>query len=136
MSRSNYTYEVEDQWQAIMYRGAVVSAIRGARGQALLKDLVTALDALPEPKLIAKELQANGCFCALGAVANFRGVDFSKLGEFYAAEQVSKPLDIADALAAEIMFINDEDARYNETPEYRWARMRNWAQEKILQETK
>jgi hypothetical protein len=100
----------------------------------LLKDLVTALDALPEPKLIAEELQAGGCFCALGAVAKFRGVDFSKLGEFYAAKDVSEPLNIADALAAEIMYMNDEDGQYNETPEYRWSRMRNWAQGRILKE--
>jgi hypothetical protein len=136
MSRSNYSYEVDDQRQAIMCRGSVVSALRGARGQKLLKDIVVALDALPEPKLIAEELEADSCFCALGAVANLRGVDFSKLNEHYAPHHLSKPLNIADALAAEVMYMNDEAGMYNETPESRWARMRNWAQERILKETK
>lgn len=35
MSRSGYTDDC-DGWQLIMYRGAVASAIRGARGQRLL----------------------------------------------------------------------------------------------------
>jgi hypothetical protein len=136
MSRSNYTYDVDDQWQAIMYRGAVISAMRGARGQKLLKDIVVALDALPEPKLIAEELEADGCFCTLGAVANLRGVSFSRLNEYYAPHHVSKPLNIASALAAEVMYMNDEAGMYDETPESRWSRMRNWAQERILKEMK
>lgn len=136
MSRSNYSDQADDHWRGVMYRGAVVSAIKGARGQALLKDLITALDALPERKLITDALEADGCFCALGAVANLRGVDFSKLNQHYSARHVSKPLNIANALAAEVMHMNDEAGVYDETPEYRWIRMRHWAQERITQETK
>jgi len=38
MSRSDYD-DCEDQWRYIMWRGAVESARRGRKGQALLKDM-------------------------------------------------------------------------------------------------
>lgn len=52
MSRSGYIDEL-DQWDLIRYRGQVASAIRGKRGQAFLRDLLAALDAMPEKRLIA-----------------------------------------------------------------------------------
>ena len=55
MSRSGY-HDGIDQWDLIRWRGAVASAIRGKRGQAFLREMLDALDALPEPKLIAHDL--------------------------------------------------------------------------------
>ena len=45
MSRSGYSDDDEDGRLA-MWRGAVQSAIRGKRGQAALRELLTALDAM------------------------------------------------------------------------------------------
>lgn len=65
MSRSGYSDECDD-WQLIMWRGAVASSMRGRRGQAFLKETLAALDALPEKKLIDYDLEREGAVCALG----------------------------------------------------------------------
>jgi hypothetical protein len=44
----------------IRWQGVVKSAIRGKKGQAFLKELLSALDAMPEKKLIAEELELKG----------------------------------------------------------------------------
>jgi hypothetical protein len=61
MSRSGYSYDDDDDnWSLIKYRGAVASAIRGKRGQALLRAVLAALDAMPEKRLIADDLVFQG----------------------------------------------------------------------------
>lgn len=108
MSRSGYSEDIEDQWQLIMWRGRVASAIRGKRGQKLLRDLAAALDAMPEKVLAANELvSADGEFCALGVLGQCRGLDLSQLDpEDYDA--VAAAFDIAAPLAQEIVYENDE----------------------------
>jgi hypothetical protein len=132
MSRSGYTDDYDDQWSLIRYRGAVTSALRGKRGQAFLRELIAALDALPEKILIAFELQAEGSFCAIGAVGAMRGVDMSKL-DIEDARQIANTFGIADAMVREIEWMNDEAAPYNETPAARWQRMRDWAERNLIE---
>ena len=48
MSRSGYSDDIDDNWAHIMWRGRVASSIRGKRGQAMLRELLAALDAMPE----------------------------------------------------------------------------------------
>ena len=67
MSRSGYSDEC-DGWDLIRWRGAVASAIRGQRGQAFLREMLSALDAMPEKRLISEELERDGEVCAMGAV--------------------------------------------------------------------
>ena len=55
MSRSGYSEDC-DGWALVRWRGAVKSAIRGQRGQAFLRELLAALDAIPDKRLIAEEL--------------------------------------------------------------------------------
>lgn len=107
MSRSGYS-DACDGWALIRWRGAVASAIRGQRGQAALAEIVTALDALPERVLAGGSLQtADGEFCTLGALGRARGIDMSAIdAEDRAA--VAEAFGISEALAAEIMFLNDE----------------------------
>jgi hypothetical protein len=126
MSRSGYSEDCET-WDMIRWRGAVKSAIEGARGQAFLKELLAALDAMPEHKLIKGELEYEGNVCAIGAVGRARGVDMSNV-DAEDCDVVARVFGIAPALAAEIVFENDEAAGYwrKEAPEARWARMRNW----------
>lgn len=130
MSRSGYVDDMDDQWALIRWRGAVKSAIRGKRGQSFLREMVAALDAMPEKSLITEELAMNGEVCALGAVGMLRGIDMTQV-EPTEYDEVAKLFGISDALAREIMFENDEGSLRNETAEQRWQRVRNWVQEQI-----
>lgn len=134
MSRSGYSDEWND-WASICWRGAVESAIRGRRGQAFLKEMLAALDALPEKRLIAHDLECNGEVCAIGAVGKARGIDMKPLDpEDYG--RVADTFGVARAMAQEIVYMNDERvAQYKaETPEQRFDRMRAWVVAQIKSE--
>lgn len=134
MSRSGYSDDL-DSWSLICWRGAVKSAIRGQRGQAVLRELLAALDAMPVKRLIAHDLQLDGQFCTLGVLGAKRGIAMQGIDP-YDRESIAERFDIAGALAAEIVFENDDNGPWsgNETPEERWIRMRSWIDGHILQE--
>jgi hypothetical protein len=130
MSRSGYSDSL-DEWELIRWRGAVTSAMRGKRGQAFLRDMRDALDALPEHRLVESELVApDGECCAMGAVCLARELDVDGVDP-YDRDRVAEVLGIAGAMAAEIAFMNDEAAYRRETPEERWKRMRAWVESLI-----
>lgn len=108
MSRSDYVDDDGDNPLALgRWRGRVASALRGKRGQEFLRQLAGSLDAMPEKRLIANELQAHGQFCALGVLGAARGIDLSKLDpEDY--NQVAHAFGIAPCMAQEIVYENDE----------------------------
>lgn len=54
MSRSGYTDDDDDPLATGRWRAQVRSAIRGKRGQAFLRELIAALDAMPEKALITE----------------------------------------------------------------------------------
>lgn len=132
MSRSGYCDDYEyDQWASIMYRGAVESSRRGKRGQAFFRDLVAALDALPEKALIADSLQEpTGAVCALGALGKARGVDLAPINP-EDVETVAGVFNIASALSREVVYVNDEWGPRRETPKQRFVRVRDWAAKQI-----
>lgn len=136
MSRSGYTDDYGDDYpgQMDLYRAAVDRAIKGKRGQQFLRELAAAMDAMPEKVLIADALQdADGCFCALGVVGHARGLDLTKVDP-EDAHAVSKMFNIAESMAREIVFTNDDDFDYSnvsETPEKRWQRVRRWVAEQL-----
>lgn len=124
MSRSGYSNDHDDLALG-RWRGQVASAIRGRRGQAFLRELIEALDAMPEKRLIAHDLEHAGSVCAIGSVGVRRGVDMRGLDpEDY--DSVAATFGIAHQLAQEIVYLNDE-AYYGDTPEGRWRFMRSWA---------
>lgn len=125
MSRSGYSDDMDDNWALIKWRGAVNSAIKGKCGQAFLREMLVALDALPKKKLIAEELESEGAVCAIGAVGHVRGIDMTKLDP-EDREGVAGVFGIASAMAAEIVFENDEAGPWKETPEARFERVRRW----------
>lgn len=131
MSRSGYCDDCDyDQWTQIMWRGAVNSAMRGRRGQELLRDMLVAFDALPAPELIAHDLVKDGQVCALGAVGRMRGIAMEGIDpEDY--QSVARVFGIASALAREIVYMNDEGSWGSETPAARFQRMRAWVAEAI-----
>lgn len=129
MSRSGYSDDIE-QWDLIRWRGQVASAIRGKRGQAFLRELRDALDAMPEKKLIAHELQNDcGGVCAIGSVGVQRCVDMAPLDP-EDPQGVAAAFGIAHQLVQEIEWMNDE-AGWHDTPEGRWARVRGWVADNI-----
>lgn len=131
MSRSGYT---EDdgcfaEWSMICWRGAVASAIRGRRGQAFLREMLAALNAMESKRLIAHKLAEDNAVCAIGSVGMARGVDMSKLDpEDYTS--IAQTFGVAEAMAREIMYLNDEGF-YSETAEMRYDRMRRWIEAEI-----
>ena len=125
MSRSGYIEDGDDNWSLIRWRGAVKSAIKGQRGQQLLRELAGALDAMPVKELIADDLVRDGEYCALGVVGAFRGIDMSNI-DAYDCDEVAEIFGIAPALAAEIEFRNDEAGFFDESGSRRWSRMRRW----------
>lgn len=135
MSRSGYMDDYDGEYSQIMsinWRGAVASAFRGKRGQAFLKEMLAALDALPEKRLIHGELQEGDQVCAIGAVGKARGIDMSNMDPEDSG-RVADAFGIADAMARELVFYND-DAASKETPEERWVRMRAYVVKHIRQE--
>lgn len=132
MSRSNYSDDI-DQWALIRWRGAVNSATVGKRGQQFFRDLLAALDALPEKKLIANELVENssGCVCALGALGKVRGIPMENIDP-EDSDTVADAFGIADALAREVVYMNDEYGPWDETPEHRFARVRKWVERQLV----
>ncbi len=132
MSRSGYSDDCGG-WDLICWRGAVNSALRGKRGQAFLVELRDALDAMPEKRLVADTLEADGQFCTLGVLGAKRGIDMSNI-DAHCRETVSGAFGIAPAMAAEVVFENDE-CGWNETPEQRWQRMRKWVDGHIKEVT-
>lgn len=115
MSRSGYSDDCDDHWARICWRGAVKSAIRGKRGQAMLRETLAALDSLPE-KILAPDslVNADGQYCTLGALGSARCLDMSNINP-EDSESIATLFGISHALAREIMWRNDEC-----TDQYKW----------------
>jgi predicted homoserine dehydrogenase-like protein len=133
MSRSGYDFECEN---LNLYRRAVEKAIRGKRGQAFLREMAIAMDAMARKRLIAGELiDAEGEVCAIGAVCKARRVFDTSGIAISDPSSVAQAMGIATALAAEIEYINDDDFRRyagRENEEQRWQRVRAWIREQII----
>lgn len=112
MSRSGYTDDIDNHWHHIMWRGRVASSIRGKRGQAMLRELLAALDAMPDKRLYPNSFATvDGEYCTLGVLGAARGTKMDDLGD---AEEgcdeglVAERFGVAAPLVQEIMYMNDE----------------------------
>lgn len=134
MSRSGYNDYEDDgdgsQWRQIMWRGTVASAVRGKRGQAFLREMVDALDAMPEKRLVHHVLEGECGVCAIGSVGVRRGLDMTALDPDDPGP-IADAFGIAPPLVREIEWKNDQCGGRDETPEARWKRMRSWAESAI-----
>lgn len=125
--------ECGSQWAIICWAGAVASAIRGKRGQAFLREMKAAMEALPKKELIADELMLGGEVCAIGAVGLARNIEMQRLDteDHYTLARV---FNISETLVREIMFANDKGNspwRHNETPSQRYQRVMRWIDEQL-----
>jgi hypothetical protein len=133
MSRSGYSDDYDDMGAINLYRANVDRTMSGKRGQAFLREMAAALDALPVKKLIAGDIvQDDQHVCAIGSVALARKLDVSNL-DVYDGDAVGDTFGITRMLACEIAYENDECGRMYvdgefrpETPAERWQRMRAW----------
>lgn len=118
MSRHGYTDDTDDILATGRWIGALRRAIRGRRGQEMLRELAAALDAMPTKELYAGAFQRpGGEVCALGALGRARGIDMSHLepgtdDEFGGCmpdpKLVGDAFGIAPALALQVMWRNDD----------------------------
>jgi hypothetical protein len=172
MSRSGYDEDMDDPLALGRWRAQVASSTRGKRGQKLLRDMLAALDAMPEKRLVSGVLEISseidernaqkwaelfkdpaaadryrecyvatrpasfkeGDVCALGALGRVRGLDMTGLDPEQ-PEGVAAAFDVAEPLAREIVYMNDEGTYRSETPEERWTRMRAWVESQIIKST-
>lgn len=126
---------LEGRWLA-----RVKSAMRGKRGQAFLRDLIAALDAMPVKELHPHNVAGEN-LCAMGVVGVYRGADLTKPQEElneedgdheWATEYTGDILDIAPSLAREVAYLNDEG--FYGTPAETWSQMRRWAEKNLIKE--
>ena len=140
MGRSGYTDDFDDNWGLIKWRGQVSSAIRGKRGQAFLRELRDALDAMPEKRLVKSAdgeiVNDEGDCCALGSVALARGMPNAQELDSTDHELMADTFNVAHQLVQEVEWMNDEwFGEYSKkTPEDRWHWMRDWVGKKIREE--
>jgi hypothetical protein len=144
MSRSGYNDYSDDTLQLGRWRAQVASATRGKRGQAFLRDLLAALDAMPEKRLVKQEFETDGEVCTLGCIARQRKVDMSTFDpeDDDVGEAIGPALGIAHQLAREIMWENDQFYIWDSSrgrirddptePERRWKYMRDWVAQHIV----
>lgn len=163
MSRHGYNeYDGDENTDLAMgrWRAQVASAMRGKRGQKFFVDLIAALDALPEKKLVAGHLETTeGEVCALGALGRYRQVnlpDPENPEEIDPEDEadwdwLGAAFNIAPQLAQETMYVNDEHedqfAWYQRHGSYmpagplqdpdaaRWRAVRCWAVRHLTPET-
>lgn len=136
MSRSGYVDDFDDcGGRANLWYGTVRRAIRGKRGQKLLRDMRDALDAMPDKRLIPQALvDEDGGHCALGALGAMRGIDMSAIDP-EEPEHVAAAFSVAPALVREISFENDDFYPYGNqenVEEKRWKYMRIWVERNII----
>lgn len=111
MSRSGYTDDMDDPLAYGRWRAAVRSSLQGKRGQALLNELAEALDAMPDKRLYPGSFATpEGEYCTLGVLGAQRGTKMDDLGDedWCDTALVGDRFGIARAMAAEIMYLNDE----------------------------
>lgn len=111
MSRSGYSDDIDDPLALGRWRQAVKRAIEGKRGQALLRDLAAALDAMADKRLYPGNFATpDGEYCTLGVLGANRGTRMDDLGDedYCDTDLVGERFGIAPAMAAEIMYLNDE----------------------------
>lgn len=165
MSRSGlYDDDGDDPLAYGRWRAQVKSATRGKRGQSFLRDVLAALDALPEKRLIAGDLVFDGrpehpypeghedIIIGGDQLVTGKG-EVVRVGEVCALgalglargvdmskldshdpEFVADAFGIAHQLAREVIWVNDEGA-YAETPEQRFTRVRTWVARQITPST-
>lgn len=139
-------YEFQEQ--------AIRNAINGRRGQAALRLLIRALDAMPQRRIIDDWLIKDGDVCTVGAMVLQQCIEAGASREgalgYLMGEQdrlnreaswdwtdivtlANEQLDIARFMGFEIVELTDEWTKRS-TPEQRWQYVRDWAVKNLKDE--
>lgn len=103
--------------------------LHGKRGQAFLREILKALNAMPKKELIDWYLEQPEGVSALGCVGKVRGLDMSNI-VFRNYDILAEVFEIPAPLIAKVMYENDkEDVTYED----RWLRMRAWLKSQIVE---
>jgi hypothetical protein len=138
MSRSGWSDgDDAENWDLIRWAGAQKAAVRGKRGQAMLRDLAAALDAMPVKELASHEwVSPDGPACALGVLGRARGLEPQMADldpeDDRSADVAAEMLGVSPTLARLVVWENDEGSWNVETPAARWKRVRSWVQSQII----
>jgi hypothetical protein len=123
---------IYELWHANLRR-----TMQGKRGQAFLRELLGALDALPQKRLIQGAMQQGGEVCALGAVGLKRSMEMNGV-DCHDHDAIADAFGISSMLAQEIAYWNDQGMEgcllgltdgggwKENTPEDRFAFVRAW----------
>lgn len=149
MSRISYCDDEDFQNQAYLWQANQERSINGRKGQAALRELESALLALPEKRLIAGELEnAVGEVCAVGALAKFKGKENPRVAanedkvpledsEVLPEELEEVTIDLAQELgmprmiAVAVVHENDDCWPASITPEQRYNKVLAWTQQQL-----
>jgi hypothetical protein len=136
--RINYTEDEDFPGQFALWQGNCQRALSGKRGQESLRELESALLALPSKRLIANELDNGEDVCAIGALARYKHLTPFADPESE-MEDVGVECGMPRLVAWKVVEINDNefDFRYvgnqrvDYTPEERYAAILKWVQKQI-----
>ena len=97
-----------------------------------MRRLAEALDRMPAKELAAHEwVGEDGSACALGVA----GIDYGMRQLFttrgMGPDIAARLFGIAQCMAAEIVYINDDAGEVDEEPEARWKRVRAWVEDQL-----
>lgn len=128
MSRCDY-YDGEDSVPDGLWAHRFWQATETKKGQARLREFAAILDAMPEKRLIADELQTpGGEVCFVGAICKARNVPMPTGDcDIRDTAEAGQRAGIPWTLAWEMARMNDETWG-RMTPEERWQAARTWIQ--------
>jgi hypothetical protein len=142
--RIRFSEDEDYQNAAILWEANQERSLKSRKGQAALRRLEAALLALPEPKLIADAIEADGMVCGLGALAKFEHYEGSlMLPEASWSDWGSGPeiedamlalaqaLDVPKLVAVAIIAENDNEWAVK-TPEQRYNHLLRWTRRWLL----
>jgi len=147
-----YDYEFPNQGE--LWSANVRRHLKGAKGQAILRELRDALLSLPEKKLINGRLaDEQGCVCTVGALAAHRGVSLKELADlikpdeqwgeidaYEAAEcrtmDLGRRIGLKEVMSVTLAYRNDDVwfAPVDESDEQRYTRVLAWVESQITPE--
>ena len=138
MSRIRYSDEEDFPGQFGLWQANCNRSISGQQGQSALRDLESALLALPAKRLIAGELDDGEDVCAIGALVRHRHVVLQADPEEMV--EVGEECGMPRLMAWKIVEVNDMQFDYHYigsqriafTPEERYAKMLAWVQKRLL----
>ncbi len=107
MARIDYSEDEDRPGQFALFQANCGRSLRGKAGQRALRDLEAALLALPEPRLIRDQLWADGEVCAIGAYAQYKGLDVTNYDPEDESDAVGVAAGMPRLVAWKVVALND-----------------------------